>query len=271
MEDVHEEVDNRGIPISVGVEDVRHRVLVLGRDGDLRECFASVDVLVSLDHDVRGIHMSRILRWLGDWNPLPVYGGLTLDASTKLRQVMRGADMSVTSHFAYPVVRKTPKEHLRTTQFCDAVIQQRWYGRPSSLEYKASLTVPVFTVCPCSLSMCDGHAAHTQRCYVTATITQNWEHLWERCIPLEDIYDGLSLCGSAPVYSTLKRPDEMSVVQEGFDNPKFVEDVVRDAVIELRSRLKFSRLEIQAHSQESIHPHCVVARAEVSDEDKAET
>jgi len=266
MEDVHEEADDRGIPIKVGVENVRHTVLVLGRDGDLRECFASVDVQVELEHDVRGIHMSRILRWLTDWNPLPVYGGLTLDAATKLRQVMGGGAVDIVSRFPLPVVRRTPSEHLRTSQFYDAVVQQSWSGAPSELTYRSSLTVPVFTVCPCSLSMCEGIAAHTQRCYITATVTQNWEHLWERYIPLEDVYDCLAKCGSAPVFSTLKRPDEMSVVQGGFANPKFVEDVVRDAVIELRSRLKFSRLEVRAHSQESIHPHNVVACAtEVSE------
>lgn len=271
MEDVHEETDERGLGIVVGVQGVRHPVLVIGRDGDLRECLASIDVQVYLRPDVRGIHMSRILRWLGEFNPIPIYGPTFEMTLRNLAYNMSAdsyrTDVQFTAKFRYPIVRKSPETGLQTTNYCDAEVQAI-YGVLGLVSYTSLMEVPVFTVCPCSLSMCDGRAAHTQRCYVRAVVEQNFRHLWEQCVPLEDIYDALTKSGSATVYSTLKRPDEKSVVQAGFDNPKFVEDVVRDAVIELRSVLGFKKLEVNAWSQESIHPHNVVATAKVKGDDE---
>jgi GTP cyclohydrolase I len=117
------------------------------------------------------------------------------------------------------------------------------------------VTVPVTTLCPCSKEISD-YGAHNQRGYVTLEVTPKpkpeggWELIW-----IEELIAVSEKSGSAPVYALLKRTDERHVTMQAFENPVFVEDVVRNAAAMLRSDSRIASFSVRAVNHESIHDH----------------
>jgi GTP cyclohydrolase I len=120
--------------------------------------------------------------------------------------------------------------------------------------FVVSVTVPVTTVCPCSKAVSD-RGAHNQRGMVTVELELG-PFFW-----LEDIIELVEKSASSPVYSILKREDEKYITESAYDNPKFVEDLVRDVYIELKALGSFPRFSVEAENFESIHNHSAFARA----------
>ena len=115
--------------------------------------------------------------------------------------------------------------------------------------------MPVTTLCPCSREISD-YGAHNQRGYVTMEVRPRqrpdggWELVW-----IEELIAVAERSGSAPVYALLKRPDERHVTMQAFDNPVFVEDVVRNAAALLKADPRVASFSVRAVNQESIHDH----------------
>ena len=125
------------------------------------------------------------------------------------------------------------------------------YGEEDE-EYKFILgvKVPVTTLCPCSKEISD-YGAHNQRAIVSVKVTYDKdEHIW-----IEDLIKMIENCASCSLYSLLKREDEKFVTEHAYENPKFVEDVLRDVVIALRNYDVIDSFEVECESIESIHNH----------------
>jgi GTP cyclohydrolase I len=152
-------------------------------------------------------------------------------------------------------------------------------GEPSLMDYQCRfegerrgqqnrfllvVEVPVKSLCPCSKAVSD-YGAHNQRSYVTVEVRSS-EFIW-----LEDIIEDVEACASAPLFTLLKRDDEKYVTELAYDNPKFVEDLVRDVVVQIRKRTGIEWLRVQAENKESIHNHSAYAEIVWSPEDGADT
>jgi len=120
-------------------------------------------------------------------------------------------------------------------------------------EFTLSVEVPVKTLCPCSKAISD-YGAHNQRTMVTARVAAD-SFIW-----VEDVVDAVESCASAPVYALLKREDEKFVTEQAYDNPVFVEDLVRSCLQSLQKLQGIQWIEVHARSHESIHKHEAVAQ-----------
>jgi GTP cyclohydrolase I len=140
----------------------------------------------------------------------------------------------------------------------------RYQGRvyQGGRHFTVSVAIPVTTVCPCSKAISD-RGAHNQRGVVRVELELG-PFFW-----LEDIIDLGEKAASSPVYSLLKREDEKYITEHAYDNPKFVEDVVRDVYITIRDLRQFPSFSVEAENFESIHNHNAYACAQYgSGEDK---
>ncbi len=119
--------------------------------------------------------------------------------------------------------------------------------------------VPVTSLCPCSKEISD-YGAHNQRGYVEITATSPWPAGEAAGIWFDDLIEVAEQAGSAPIYPLLKRSDEREVTMQAYDNPAFVEDIVRDVIVALRQDVRVASARVRASNQESIHDHSAVAQ-----------
>jgi GTP cyclohydrolase I len=127
-------------------------------------------------------------------------------------------------------------------------------GEISDGEYKnyTKVVVPVTSLCPCSKSISE-YGAHNQRSHVTVTIQAN-KFVW-----IEEIIEIVEKQASSELYGLLKRPDEKFVTEKAYDNPKFVEDMVRDIATELKNNKRINSFVVESENFESIHNHSAYA------------
>jgi GTP cyclohydrolase I len=154
--------------------------------------------------------------------------------------------------FTYFVTKKAPVSGSPAKVGCDCTFKGTSNG--SVDDFVLCVTVPVTTLCPCSKEISE-YGAHNQRGYVTLEVrprrtAEGWE-----LILIEDLIDVAERSGSAPVYALLKRTDERFVTMQAYDNPVFVEDVVRNAAAILRVDPRVASFTVKAVNHESIHDH----------------
>jgi MptA/FolE2 family GTP cyclohydrolase len=155
--------------------------------------------------------------------------------------------------FPYFLERSTPISGLRSVNDYEGRLVAEVNGPRSQLE--VGVRVPVASLCPCSKEISD-YGAHNQRGYVDLDVRCSSEHpVW-----LQDLVEVAEGCGSAPIYTLLKRVDERHVTMEAYDNPAFVEDIARDAALALRGDGRVEAFTVRVANQESIHNHEAVAR-----------
>jgi GTP cyclohydrolase I len=226
--------DTRGIAIDqVGISDLRYPIQILDRDGKPFPTVAMISMSVHLPHHFKGTHMSRFLEVLSmhegevTMNTLPAI-------LQDLKQRLDAEEAHIEVAFTYFVTKKAPVSGATAKVGCDCVFIGT--SNNSKDHFTLRVTVPVTTLCPCSKEISD-YGAHNQRGYVTLEVTPK------------------SKSGSAPVYALLKRPDERYVTMQAFDNPVFVEDVVRNAVSMLSNNERVESYSVKAVNQESIHEH----------------
>ncbi len=256
MRDVAAQSDNRGIPIDrVGVRDIHLPVMIREKDGGMARVLGEFDVSVQLPDYERGTHMSRFVEILSEWSRKPV-------ATDEIRQMLeeirgafdaQAAQLQLT--FKYFLEKHSPASGLTSSLDYDCLFG----GEISDDEYRFTLgvTVPIMTLCPCSKEISD-YGAHSQRAQLTVRLRSSGEFI----IWLEDLVPLLEQQGSYEIFPMLKRADEKLVTEGAYDNPKFVEDVVRDTVLALRALATLTYFSVECKSYESIHNHTAYAYAE---------
>ena len=128
---------------------------------------------------------------------------------------------------------------------------------PGDYKFILGISVPVTTLCPCSKEISD-YGAHNQRTMVKVRISYDMDSI----VWIEDLIDLIEQCGSSPIYPLLKREDEKYVTEYAYNNPKFVEDVLRDVVSKLKSIEQIQWFEVECEAFESIHNHSAWAYQE---------
>lgn len=262
MDDVQNYQDERRIPIDqVGVSDLRYPIVVLDRDQGRQHTTARLKMSVNLPHHFKGTHMSRFLEAINDHRGEITM--MTLPAILKdLRERLEAESARIEVAFPYFLERSAPVSEAKGLMDYNCTFVGEMNGTKE--DFILGVQVPVTTLCPCSKTISD-YGAHNQRGYINIEVRSvgkdsgNPELIW-----IEELIDIAERSASAPVYPLLKRADERHVTMQAYDNPVFVEDLVRNVAGRLQDdpRVAWYRVDVENH--ESIHNHNVFARIEWS-------
>ena len=248
--DVQAKADARRIAIDkVGVKNVRYPVTLRTREGGEQTTVARVNMYVALPHHQKGTHMSRFLEVLNDYAK-----PLTPECITKITREITKRLNAEQAHleldFPYFIEKEAPVTKSK------GLMDYRVRFDASSNhkdDFVMTVRAPATSLCPCSKEI-SAYGAHNQRCEIEASVR------FEGGLWIEDVVEHLEKAASAPVYAVLKRPDEKYVTEEAFDNPKFVEDIVRDLAIRLEADERVTWYSINSENFESIHSHNAYAQ-----------
>jgi GTP cyclohydrolase I len=243
--DVQNSQDLRNIPIDkVGVRKVKYPRHVRQREGGLQQTMGEFTLTVDLPKEFKGTHMSRFLEVLGEHNH-----DISGDTISKILESLRGRLNAETSHvevrFNYFREKAAPVTGKVGMMGYDCGFDAS-AGRVN--DFVIFVTVPVTTLCPCSKEI-SSFGAHNQRGYVSVKVHP------EGMIWIEEIIDLIEASGSAQLYPVLKRPDEKFVTEQAYQNPRFVEDMVREVALAFDSHPGIVSYEIEVENHESIHDH----------------
>ena len=251
LPDIQSSPDSRNVIIQrVGVKSITHPMLVATRDG-AQPSVAEIDMYVSLPGNVKGTHMSRFLEVLdAAREPLSGRGLATLMAAMLARL---GADSGmIEMRMPYFVRKAAPVSGVES--LLDYRLTLRAEQRDGRLEITQQVQTPVTSLCPCSKEI-SRYGAHNQRSHIViAAILAD-----DAVVPVEDLIDIAEASASCELWGLLKRPDEKYVTERAYDNPKFVEDLVRDIAVALAADPRIARYEVSSENFESIHNHSAYA------------
>lgn len=253
MVDVQGLADDRNLPLDkVGVKNVRYPLSVLDKFAKSQHTTATVDLYASLPHHFKGTHMSRFIEVFNRY-----YKDLTmprfLEMAEDLRETVDAERAFAQVSFPYFVEKSAPV--TGNTSLLDYRCHYIGEVTPDSGAFVAGVDVPVQTLCPCSREISD-RGAHNQRGTVRVR-AQLGEFFW-----FEDLIADVESCASGGLYTLLKREDEKYVTEHAYDNPVFVEDLVRNVVVAIEERYDFPWFSVEAENNESIHNHDAYAAIE---------
>lgn len=252
MRDIQNETDTRKIPLQkVGVKGVRYPVTVLDKNHKQQQTNATVDLFVNLPHNFKGTHMSRFIEVFHKYHT-DITMQHFLDMLEEMRKKLDAQEAFGTVSFPYFIEKKAPVSGSAGIMEYHCAYEGK--VSDSQKDFYITIEVPVTTLCPCSKAISE-YGAHNQRGKVKVRL------LYSSFFWIEDIIDLIEKSASAPLYSLLKRQDEKHVTEQAYDNPRFVEDVVREVYTGLK-KLDFKRFSVEAENEESIHFHNAYAYAE---------
>jgi GTP cyclohydrolase IB len=252
MEDVQGHADDRRLPINrVGIKNISHPVRVRDRTAGEQHTIATFNMYVSLPHDFKGTHMSRFVEILHAEREISVESFRAMLATMTERLEADVGHIEMT--FPYFVMKQAPVSGVESLMSYEAsLIGERRAGRT---EMWLRVVVPVTSLCPCSKKI-SAYGAHNQRSHVTIRARLR-AHMW-----IEELIDIAESEASCELYGILKRVDEKHVTERAYDNPKFVEDLVRDVAVRLNADPRIAAYVVEAENFESIHNHSAYARIE---------
>ena len=258
LTDIQASGDNRGLCIDrVGISGLSYPITVLTRSGESQTTVGRLSLSVSLPHHVRGTHMSRFIevfeRHRGEMT-MRTFPPL-LD---ELREVLEAEAAETEVAFPYFLERAAPVSGKSAPM--DYYCTFRGRRGPDEERFTVEVTVPVTTLCPCSKEISD-FGAHNQRGYVKVEVlTRSFDT--HGLIWIEEIINWVEESASAPLYPLLKRPDERFVTMQAYENPRFVEDVVREVGVRISRDPRADWFHVAVENLESIHNHSAFAEIE---------
>ncbi|MEQ1518910.1 MAG: GTP cyclohydrolase FolE2 [Usitatibacteraceae bacterium] len=248
--DVQGMADTREIAIDrVGIKALRHPIAVLGSDGRINHTVATFDMTVRLSHDVKGTHMSRFVEVLENNEEafsVPAFGALLKHMVERL-EVSEGR---IQVAYPYFIEKAAPVSGVKSLLDVDVLLTGEIKGHATTVS--AKVVVPVTSLCPCSKEI-SAYGAHNQRSHISITVRT------AAPMTIEDIVRIAEDQASAELYGILKRPDEKFVTERAYDNPKFVEDLVRDVAAALNADARVDAYIVESENFESIHNHSAYA------------
>lgn len=248
--DVQSSADTRKIAIDkVGIKDIRHPVRVKDRSQGEQHTIAMFNMYVELPHNFKGTHMSRFVEILNNHEPeisVESFADMLTEMSERLEADTGHIEMS----FPYFVNKTAPVSKVKSLM--DYQVTFIGQIRKGTHTMQTKVVVPVTSLCPCSKKISD-RGAHNQRSHVTITVRTN-TFVW-----VEDLIDLVEKQASCELYGLLKRPDEKYVTERAYDNPKFVEDMVRDIASRLNADPRIDAYVVESENFESIHNHSAYA------------
>ena len=282
MRDIQNEEDTREIPLQkVGVKNVKYPVQVLDKNKKTQNTTATVNLFVNLPHNFKGTHMSRFIEVFHKYHTdismnsflemleemgtkldaERAFGRITFPYYTEKNAPVSGAPgiMEYTCTYEGEVTMQNKGEvspSLQPAAQSSATPSNGPQTPARNARFFISIKVPIATLCPCSKAISE-YGAHNQRGYVKVKMLYT-DFFW-----IEDVIKMIEDCASTPLYSVLKRQDEKYVTEHAYENPRFVEDMVRDVYLGLKN-MNFQWFTVEAETEESIHNHNAYACAEFS-------
>jgi GTP cyclohydrolase I len=252
IEDVQGRADTRRLPINrVGIKDITHPVRVKDRSAGEQHTIANFNMYVSLPHNFKGTHMSRFVEILHTEREISVESFRAM--LEKMTERLEADTGHIEMTFPFFVMKKAPVSGVESLMdYRASLIGERCDGRT---QMWVRVVVPVTSLCPCSKRISD-YGAHNQRSHITISAKLR-THMW-----IEEIIGIAESEASCELYGILKRPDEKYVTERAYDNPKFVEDMVRDVAARLNSDERIAAYTVESENFESIHNHSAYALIE---------
>jgi GTP cyclohydrolase I len=242
--------DTRHIPIEkVGIKEIKHPVVIGDRNGGEQHTIARFNMYVNLPHNFKGTHMSRFVEILNQHEyEITVKSFKTMiEEMTSLLNAQSG---HIEMTFPYFMTKSAPISGVKSLMDYEvSFLGQIKDHKPTVL---VKVVVPVTSLCPCSKNISD-YGAHNQRSHITATVRTR-TFLW-----VEELIETVEKVASCELYGLLKRPDEKYVTEKAYNNPKFVEDIVRDVAIEFNKDDRIAAYTVESENFESIHNHSAYA------------
>ena len=248
--DVQGSHDTRRLAIDkVGIKDIRHPLAILNRDGHPQQTIGNISLYVDLPHDRRGTHMSRFVEILNSHEE-----PLSLTAVKRLLvtvgTTLESDNAYLEARFPYFVSKQAPISGVSSLLDYDVTLMGEKHGDAVNVIIKVQ--VPVTSLCPCSKQISD-YGAHNQRSHITLTAEIEGD-LW-----IEELIDIVESEASCQIYGLIKRPDEKFITERAYDNPKFVEDLVRDIAARMNTDDRVRVYTVESENFESIHNHSAYA------------
>ena len=260
MKDIQQEHDTRNIQIDrVGVKGVSYPVSVMQHENNCtQDTIASVSMSVMLPHEYRGTHMSRFIETLEEYHGK--ISPCTLEKiSARLCEKLDAPESSIKFEFPYYIKKNAPvtnkPSYSRYEIALEGIYKRKISDSASDFDLIITIGANVQTLCPCSKEI-SKYGAHNQRAFVNLKV---------RCKNLvwfEELISMIENSASSPLYTLLKRADEKFVTEHAYENPRFVEDVLRELALRLNSDERITWYKINVTSFESIHNHDAFAEIE---------
>jgi len=253
MPDMQKRPDHRRIPIAkVGVKDITYPIVVMDKNRTLQHTVASINMYVDLPHHFKGTHMSRFVEILNRHREQ-----IALDKLETILEEMKTKLGSASAHleiqFPYFIDKPAPVSGAKSLM---EYICEFSASMTETLDFVLGIKVPLTSLCPCSKEL-SRFGAHNQRSIMTVRVRYR-DFIW-----IEDLVELIEQCGSSPLYSLLKREDEKYVTEQAYENPRFVEDMVREAYSRLAAIDNIIWFSVETENFESIHNHSAYAAVEL--------
>ena len=251
--DVQSSADTRHIAIDkVGIKDIRHPIRVRDRSEGEQHTIANFNMYVNLPHNFKGTHMSRFVEILNlHEREISVQSFKQMLGEMTERLEAEAGHIEMT--FPYFINKTAPISSVQS--LLDYEVSFIGEIRGTYPEMKIKVVAPVTSLCPCSKKISE-RGAHNQRSHVTVTAT-TCDFVW-----IEELIELIEEQASCELYGLLKRPDEKFVTERAYDNPKFVEDMVRDIAAKLNQDERICAYVVESENFESIHNHSAYALIE---------
>jgi len=249
LPDVQSSADLRQLPIQqVGVRAIRHPVTIASPAGP-QPAVATFDMFVGLPAHQKGTHMSRFVALLQE-NHEALSAATMGSLLRSMLERLEASSGSIEARFTYFIKKAAPVSGVESLMDYDVALGARMAGGTLALRQK--VVVPVTSACPCSKRIAD-YGAHNQRSHVTVQAEL------AAPLPIDALIRVAEDSASCEIWGLLKRPDEKFVTERAYDNPKFVEDVVRDVALELNRDARVVAYTVECENFESIHNHSAYA------------
>ncbi len=245
MGDIRQQRVAGAVPIDkVGVKGLRYPIVLLDKAHRRQHTIATISMFVDLPRDQRGTYMGRFVEILNRYHrEIDVHKLGTILKEMRERLGANSAHLEM--EFPYFIEKRAPVSGARAQMdyrcWLSASLQEKF-------RLRLGVAVPVTTLCPCSKEMVET-GGHNQRAEIRAVVEFKG-FLW-----IEDLIDILEDCGSSEIYSLLERADEKHITTRAYENPVFVEDVVRRVAKRLEEHPLITGYEVEVESFESIHHH----------------
>ena len=253
LHDKQSERDHREIRIDkVGVRGLRMPIQVRDKARELQNTIATIGMYVDLPKEFKGTHMSRFIE------VLHAHGSVVhVDNIAQILYAMQERLKAATAHlemeFPFFLVKQAPVSGMESVMDYTARFDAAACGR--EIDFVLTVKAAVTTLCPCSKAI-SRHGAHNQRGTVTVQLRFR-QPIW-----IEDVIAMVEASASSELYALLKRQDEKAVTERAYENPVFVEDLVRNVALRLNGHPDVTWYRVEAENHESIHNHNAYASLE---------
>jgi GTP cyclohydrolase I len=251
--DVQSSADNRHLAINkVGIKSIRHPIKVAEKNGGVQHTIATFNMYVYLPHNFKGTHMSRFVEILHNHEH-----EISVESFKEMQyEMVKRLDANegyIEMSFPYFITKSAPVSGVKSVLDYEITFINEF--KDGQYQFTMKVVVPVTSLCPCSKKISD-YGAHNQRSHVTIT-ARTKDFIW-----IEDLVQLAESQASCELYGLLKRPDEKFVTERAYDNPKFVEDMVRDVAALLNADDRIEAYIVESENFESIHNHSAYALIE---------